>query len=461
MHAVTQEMTRSHDATSCSSTSLPSALRDHSALLLRLVLCLFLINCKPSEPFLALYLTRDKGLSEATLDVDVWPYDTYGAFAFLLPLGAAAEVLGYRSVILLGLLCREATRALLLFGEGTVATMAMMQLFYAAATGATTVYFAYILTAVPPELRAAATSCAFVAFHAGNVCGSMLGSVLMPLVELRTLFFISWGFTTAGALAFLLLPAPLYVPPPSLAALLCRDGPRAVGAELCELYGADLQRLWLLWWCTGYAAWNIVANYYQTQLLGLADGADDEQAFGYIEAGLEAAMVIGSACAALMPAPTFRADAAHLCVGALGVAGCLGATLLRSPPPTLASTAALNATALGALGFQQARGTVAVATAIGGRRRYSVVLTVNAFLALGGAMLAQQVASAFGAGTAAHYWMAIGAMLLLCLVSGGLFLCDSAFGAATPNLLQPDPDASAADQPTAGPAASDVQCSLR
>ena len=49
--------------------------------------------------------------------------------------------------------------------------------------------------------------------------------------------------TTAGALAFLLLPAPLHAPPPSLAALLCRDGPRAVGAELCELYGADLQRL--------------------------------------------------------------------------------------------------------------------------------------------------------------------------------------------------------------------------
>ena len=444
------------------------------------MLSLFLINCKPSEPFLALYLTRDKGLSEATLDVDVWPYATHGAFAFLLPLGAAAEVLGYRSVILLGLLCREATRALLLFGEGT-ATMATMQLFYAAATGATTVYFAYILTAVPPELRAAATACAFVAFHTGNVCGSVLGSLLMPLVQLPTLFFISWGFTSAGALAFLLLPAPLQAAPPSLAALLCRDGPRAVAAELCELYGADLQRLWLLWWCTGYAAWNIVANYYQMQLLGLASGADDERAFGFIEAGLEAAMVLGSACAALMPAPTFRADAAHLCVGALGVAGCLGATLLRSPPPTLASTAALNAAALGGLAFQQARGTVAAAAAIGGRRRYSVVLTANAFLALGGAMLAQQVASAFGAGTAAHYWMAIGAMLLLCGVSGALFLFDTTFRAATPNLLQPDPDAdaSAADQPelvhgtrtaasdelpvtgvrmTVG---SDVQCSLR
>ena len=90
-------MSRRDDAASCSSTPLPSALRGHSTLLLRLVLCLFR---KPSEPFLALYLTRDTGLSEATLDVDAWPYDTYGAFALLLPLGAAAEMLGYHSVIL-------------------------------------------------------------------------------------------------------------------------------------------------------------------------------------------------------------------------------------------------------------------------------------------------------------------------------------------------------------------------
>ena len=52
-------MSRRDDAASCSSTPLPSALRDHSTLLLRLVLCLFLVNCKPSEPFLALYLTRE------------------------------------------------------------------------------------------------------------------------------------------------------------------------------------------------------------------------------------------------------------------------------------------------------------------------------------------------------------------------------------------------------------------
>ena len=52
--------------------------------------------------------------------------------ALLLPLGLAAESIGCRPVILIGLVCREATRALLIFGDQTW-QMALMQVAYGAA----------------------------------------------------------------------------------------------------------------------------------------------------------------------------------------------------------------------------------------------------------------------------------------------------------------------------------------
>ena len=214
--------------------SLSAAWRRHGSLLLRLCAVPLLTSCKPSEAFLSVYLTQPvadggKGLTSAQLNEQVWPYDTYGAFVLMLPAGYLAEVLGYRAVILLGpnpkpspnpspkpdpcpypnpvpnpnldqvillgLLCREATRALLLFGEG-VGCMAAMQLTYAASGAALVCFFAYVLTATAPELRAAATSSALVALHAGNVLGSLLGSLLRPHLPLRALFYISWGTTS-------------------------------------------------------------------------------------------------------------------------------------------------------------------------------------------------------------------------------------------------------------------------
>ena len=136
----------------------------------------FLINCQPSEPFLSQYLVEDKNLTTAQLDSRVWPVDTYGAFLFMLPAGVLAESIGYRRVILLGLLCREATRLLLLFGEG-VPAMAFMQLTYAAATCVNTVYWAYVYMALPPSCFGRGTAVVMSAWHGGNVLGSLVGQV--------------------------------------------------------------------------------------------------------------------------------------------------------------------------------------------------------------------------------------------------------------------------------------------
>lgn len=67
-----------------------------------------------------------KGLTHQDLNDDVWPYDTYGSFLLLLPMGVLADYMGYRFVIFGGLLCREATRLLLIFGSG-LPQMSLMQ----------------------------------------------------------------------------------------------------------------------------------------------------------------------------------------------------------------------------------------------------------------------------------------------------------------------------------------------
>ena len=84
---------------------MPPQFLSGRALALRFGVFSFLINAKPSEPFLTLYLKETKLLSDEQLATQVYPFSTVGAFVFLLPLATLAEVVGCRAVILLGLLC--------------------------------------------------------------------------------------------------------------------------------------------------------------------------------------------------------------------------------------------------------------------------------------------------------------------------------------------------------------------
>jgi len=195
-----------------SATSLSPSLPYST--LVRLCMVGFFTNCQPSEPYLTRYLIEEKGLSEGQLDDLVWPVDTYAALAFLIPLGMLAEAKGYRPVIFLGLLCRQATRLLLLFGQG-VFQMQLMQACYAAASGAQTVYLAYPYLTVDVAHFAAATAAVRGSVHLGNAFGSLIGQGVVSYTgwPLRSLFFLSWAFTSAGLAFFPLLPPPL--PPPT------------------------------------------------------------------------------------------------------------------------------------------------------------------------------------------------------------------------------------------------------
>jgi len=175
----------------------------------------FCVNLQPSEPYLSRYLLEDKNLTKEQLNNDVWPWDVYANLLFLVPLGALAEAVGYRPVILGGLLCREATRVVLIFCEG-IPWMAFMQVTYAGAVSVNSVYYAYAALVVRPAFVARATGGAIAAYHGGNILGSLLGELLVNETwvgqHLRVLFYLSWGFTSLGVVCFcLLLPSPLAV----------------------------------------------------------------------------------------------------------------------------------------------------------------------------------------------------------------------------------------------------------
>jgi len=162
----------------------------------------FLVNCQPSEPFLSKFLIEEKLISENDLVQFVWPTFTAGLVLLLVPMGFAAEKLGYWTVILAGLVFRQSTRAILVFGQG-LPLMRMMQVTYAGAVACDTVYFASVLLVVPERDFALASAVVFGMYRGGNVLGSSLGELSYPgAMNLLGLFYFSWIFTTLGTIWF-------------------------------------------------------------------------------------------------------------------------------------------------------------------------------------------------------------------------------------------------------------------
>jgi len=228
-------------------------------------------QAKPSEAYLTLYLLRAKQLSADDLAAHVWPWAAWGAFALAVPIGVAADAFGSRRVIVLGMLFRQATRALLLY-TSSVPAMAAMQLTYAASAAADTVLLSYAFSlARTPAAFGVASGLVRCAYHAGNVLASLCGewwveaagwvaaaqpasgynASLAEAAEaeavLRPLFWASWATAVAALLACACLPPPRRPPPASLAALFSRqrgaDALRELKAVLLGSPRADKTRL--------------------------------------------------------------------------------------------------------------------------------------------------------------------------------------------------------------------------
>ena len=157
-------------------------------------------------------------------------------------------------------------------------------------------------------------------------------TLTLALALALALTLTRWGTTSLGMLCFALLPPSVHPAPPSLASVFRRRGPRAVSAELRDLFAPRLVRLWLLWWCLGYAAHHVLGNYLQMQLIEHATQAQ-HAAYGYVEAALEVSMMLGSLGCSVAPRATLRGDAGLLSLGAALCVCCLVLTLVVPSPP--------------------------------------------------------------------------------------------------------------------------------
>ena len=217
----------------------------------RLCVIQLLINLKPSEPFLTEYLLRTKHFTDSELAIRVWPWSTFGAFVLLLPLGLLAESIGCRAVIFIGLLAREGTRVMLIYGT-SVPVMAAMQCTYAASVAADAIFFAYVFQVADPPQYTLLTSIVLATYHMSTFLGAVVAQSLVWTVpgladDVTPLFYLSWAFVTLGLAAFPLLPPPCREPPPSLASLFVANRPRVAFAELSALYRPGESRRWLFW----------------------------------------------------------------------------------------------------------------------------------------------------------------------------------------------------------------------
>lgn len=408
-------------------TQLPIPLNDHlpepvspvslnyTQVLTGLCVFAFLLNCLPSEAFLTKYLKHDKHLTDDQLNNYVWPADTYATFIFMLPIGLLAEVCGYRLVIAVGLIFRQLTRLILIFGNGLVAMVAM-QVSYAGSSCVNTVFFAYVYMAVPESRYQHATAIVHACFHLGNVVASGLGQILVSYSSvgdnLVVLFYLSWAFITLAVIVFFtLLPAPIHLPPPSLVGLLRTHGVRSTCGQLVHLYRHPTVVLLSIWWLFAVCVYSIVVNYYQVQFSDI----DPNGQYGTVEVVIEA----GDALAALIAAIAAVARATQASPFAVfsSTSLAVGVAMLASTwlQQSVIYSYTLNIVWMSVYSFQ-----IAVASALialcANSPRYAVLFTLNTFLALGLASIGQAVGTQLQLNTSGYFYMGAAGQ-------GGLLVC--------------------------------------
>lgn len=408
------------DPTLAPSTPVPASQPSPPVrhLALRLSLLAALVNCQPSEPFLTEYLLNVKGFTQEELATNVWPWATFGSFLFLLPFGLLAELVSARHVIMLGLLCREATRVLLIWGQ-SIQEMQLVELAYAGGVAAQAIYFAYIYAAAPPEQHARLTSLVHAAYHAGNVVGALGAEALVNGsvdsswrgAGLTKLFYLSWAFTTCGLVAFAALPPPRHDLPDSLAARLARDGRSAACRSACSLWETLTARRWLLWYALAGGGAAVVGNYFQ---LLLANTGAAHIAYGLLEAGVEAGAVVGALAAMRLEGCVRRHPVAFLAASSLLRGGALAlAALVATPGAGTATPFALNIFAATVYGLQQAAGCAQLAASARGLGQYALLFSANSLVANGAACVLGWAGALAGWNASRFFYAAAAAMGLL------------------------------------------------
>ena len=404
--------------------------KERVLLLARLCLVGFFVNCQPSEPYLTKYLVDNKGISKEVVDDVLWPIDSLALALALIPAGILAELIGYRKVIFGGLLFREATRLILLFGEG-VPLMATTQGTYAAAIAAHTVYFAYAYRAVPPDLYVSATGAMHAAYHFGNVIGALLGQACMSWIttDMVVLFYMSFFFTTLGLLSFVFLfphpvrgrhrtalllaenadedPPTLEESPTLLSLWRERGGVRGTLRLLADVYASSSFTVaaWSAWWVLAYGAHTILSDYYQTAFYS----RDKDGNFGFLEACMEVGRSVGALTPALIASCCTRSLTAssHVVMIVLGCIFAGAGNLLSLSVASNAGAYLLTVVGVYIFGLQYATACAAIASSLT-CNFYAVVFTMNTFASLILSAVLLRIGSAVHTSLEGYYWISSG-----------------------------------------------------
>ena len=386
-------------------------------LILRTMLPGFLLNCQPSEAYLTAYLKTNKHLTSEQLDLYVWPWNTYASVPCLLLVALLVERVPPLAVLGLGGVARLATRTLLLYGAG-VRAMAAAQVTYALASAVNMAYFAYVyLVTTDRSLYGILTAGVHFGWHGGNLIGSAIGQAYVSahggvhVADLSVLFYASLAFTTAGCAAYIFLPPRQKQKEDALALWV----PRSSWRDLVRVYSSPITLMWSLFWVVAYAAHYLIGNYYQTQFADIQAGHDKD--YGGVEMVLEAGSMLGSLVPSIVasrasPLPT----ALSLAVSSLVLSFLyIASTIWQS---SVYYSYAFNIAAFTAFAGLYAQASSAIGvdhddTLDDSSTHYALVFTVNTFLALGLATIAQALGVHYHFGTSAYYRLASIALSLL------------------------------------------------
>lgn len=76
------------------------------------------------------YLTDVKGFTRDAVTEDIFPVSIYASLAFYLVAGPVSHALGCKAFVVLGALCKLATRMILIWGD-SLGAMKLMQVLFA------------------------------------------------------------------------------------------------------------------------------------------------------------------------------------------------------------------------------------------------------------------------------------------------------------------------------------------
>ncbi|SPQ95908.1 unnamed protein product (mitochondrion) [Plasmodiophora brassicae] len=249
-------------------TMAPGGARQWTTTAAFLGVTALLVNLKPSEDFLTPFFAGDKGLTPAQIADDVYPLFTYSYLLCLPPVLVAAEYCQRpKQVIVFGLMAREATRFLLIFGSGLL-VMQLTQFTFGLAMAANVAMFGFVYKVVPVEKYHVMTGYIKSSTLAGHVLAGALGQFLLSThrADIITLMWISQACVSAGAIVFVVF----------VTSRPCtRSGGASFNASAClDLYKNGDVRRWSCCYWIAYAIAELLLTY-STPLFMVVDDAVD------------------------------------------------------------------------------------------------------------------------------------------------------------------------------------------